>query len=226
MARAYFGGLVAFSMALLLGTGCGDDSEDESSGTGGATTGGTGGITVGGSGGGSGTGASGGTGGVPAGGGGTSASGGSGGSSGAGSGGIAGAGGSAGGASGGSAGTTASGGTGGGSGQSIACGTKSCALPGSYCCNHPNQPDECLASATSCTFGVEMKCDGPEDCGAGEVCCGAIFVQGQNISYTSTACAATCSGKNARVVCGSSGKCPTGLTCGTSELLPPYLDCK
>jgi hypothetical protein len=39
-------------------------------------------------------------------------------------------------------------------------------------------------------------------------------------------CAATCTGKDYRVVCGSSGMCPQGKQCQTSDLLPPYLDCQ
>jgi len=217
-------------LSLLSGVwllACGEDDSGSSS-TGGAA--GTSGGTAG-SGGGGGTTTSGGSGGS---GGGVAGSGAQGGSAGAATGGSAGAasGGSAGAATGGSAGAASggaagAGGSGGGqSGPSVACGSAACPVSTSYCCNHPNQPDECKTNGTSCTFGVEMACDGPEDCGAAQVCCATLFIQGKNVSYTSTACATTCSAKTERVVCGQSGTCPSGQTCGTSDLLPPYKDCK
>jgi hypothetical protein len=71
-----------------------------------------------------------------------------------------------------------------------------------------------------------LACDGPEDCAKNQVCCATLFVQGKNESYVSTACAATCTGKTERVVCGASGQCPSGQACSTSDLLPPYRDCR
>jgi hypothetical protein len=223
-ALALLAGLSLVSGALLVACGEDDSSSSSTGGQAGSSSGGAAGASSGGggSGGTGGTTATGGTG--QAGSAGTT----SGGSAGAASGGSAGvaSGGSAGAASGGSAGA-ASGGTGGGqSGPSVACGSTACPVATSYCCNHPNQPDECKANGSACTFGVEMACDGPEDCASGQVCCATLFIQGQNQSYTSTACAAACTGKTARVVCGASGTCPTGTTCGTSDLLPPYKDCK
>jgi hypothetical protein len=165
----------------------------------------------------------------------TTSSGGSGGSSTAsnggtpssgGSGGTAGnAGGDAGGGSGGST-TTTSSGSGGSSGQSIACENMNCALPGNHCCFNYNEPEMCIMPGGDCTYGVVLACDGPEDCGAGEVCCATLYTKGVGNAYESVQCAATCTGKDFRVVCGASGDCPAGQTCGTSDMLPPYLDCK
>jgi hypothetical protein len=137
---------------------------------------------------------------------------------------------SAGGAGGGSGGgTTSAGGNGTGgspSGESVACGNMACALPATSCCNNYNEPEECIAPGGDCTYGVVLACDGPEDCGAGEVCCATLYTQGAGNSYEYTSCASTCTGKDFRVVCGASGECPQGKTCGTSDILPPYLDCK
>ncbi len=120
------------------------------------------------------------------------------------------------------------GGTGGssGSGKSVACGSSNCSLPSKFCCHHNNQPAVCQAAGTTCTYGVPLSCDGPEDCASGQVCCATLFIQGQNENYVSTACASSCTGKDYRVVCGASGTCPSGQTCSTSDLLPPYRDCR
>jgi hypothetical protein len=211
---------------LALAAACGSDDSGGGgvdAGKDGSATGGCGGCGGSLTGGSSGTGATGGSAGSGA-TGGTGATGGSAGSGG-GTGGTAGASGGAAGAGGGSAGS--GGGSGGAMGDvGIVCGTTFCSLPGNFCCDHPNQAPECVANGGTCTFGVEVACDGPEDCASGEVCCATLFTQGQNASYVSTMCATTCTGKDRRVVCGATGTCPTGQTCGTSDLLPPYNDCK
>lgn len=125
---------------------------------------------------------------------------------------------------GGSTGTTGTGGNPGG--PSVACDDLACPLPDKNCCKNYNEPAACIAPGDDCTYGVPLACDGPEDCQSGEVCCAKTYTKGLGDAYEYTSCAATCTGKDYRVVCGASGQCPQGLTCGTSEMLPPYLDCK
>jgi hypothetical protein len=204
---------------VMLAVGCSSESDtanDQTDGAGG-TSGGSGGA--GGSSAGTG-GSSAGTGGSSAGTGGSST--GSGGSS---TGGTGATGGSGSGATDGGAGTNPTGGAGGTA--NIQCGTSQsqCSGPSQYCCDNYNEPDECLASGATCVYGVVVECDGPEDC-AGQVCCATLFIRGQARAVDNIRCAADCSGNDDRVVCGSSDSCPTGQTCGTSEILPPYRDCK
>jgi hypothetical protein len=196
-------------VAVVLAMGCGDDSEpgESSAGAAGMASGGTAGGALGGASGTSGSA------GAPAGG-----SGGGGGGAGDG-----GAGGSAGSAAGGLAGTSGSGG--GSPTGSVACGSSSCALPATFCCALYNQPDQCMSAGELCFYGVDVACDGPEDC-PGQICCGKLAIKGQNKSYESMSCEATCTGTDRREICGASGSCASGKSCGTSDLLPQYRDCK
>ncbi|MCC6524061.1 MAG: hypothetical protein IT373_15480 [Polyangiaceae bacterium] len=130
--------------------------------------------------------------------------------------------------------TTSSGGggaanTGGGgaaAGETVACDALQCAVPGTECCQHYNQPAECIVPGGTCTYGVPLACDGPEDCGPAEICCATVVTQGPANAYQFVSCAATCTGNDHRVVCGASGVCPGNLGCVTSDMLPPYLDCQ
>ncbi|MCE7893173.1 MAG: hypothetical protein DYH12_26300 [Sorangiineae bacterium PRO1] len=108
----------------------------------------------------------------------------------------------------------------------MACGALTCNVPQTYCCNFYNQPDQCMSPGASCGYGVDVFCDGPEDCAGGTVCCGELFIQGSNKSYQSFTCQASCTGSSKRVICGASGSCPGNGQCGASEILPEYKDCK
>jgi hypothetical protein len=193
-------------VALLLAIGCGDDdSESEKAAAGAAGTD---------AGGAAGGGGAGGTAGSQS--GGSSGSAGSSGTSGAaGESGSAGAGGGSG----------AGGSSGGSAAGSVECGATSCALPATFCCALYNQPHVCMSPGETCFPGVDVYCDGPEDC-PGQICCGELYIQGKNKSYVRTSCEASCTGTDRRELCGDSGTCTTGGTCGPSELLPQYRDCK
>jgi hypothetical protein len=114
-----------------------------------------------------------------------------------------------------------SGGTGGGAGTSanagVKCGTGSCDPAGSCCVTNGNS-----ACETQCN-GTVVSCDGPEDCGSGEVCCGS---SGSNGSYTGFACKNGCSGVGDVIVCHASQDCPTGTNCTVSAILTDYSVCK
>lgn len=240
MAHNYLGSGVFIVAVGLIATpiACSSSSSSGNKADAGAdAVGGSAGAPADGASGSAGTGATGGTS-ASGGGGGASATGGtggaSGGSGGASTGGTSGSGGSGAtggtGASGGTGGTGASGGGGSGGstggGGSVVCGSTSCPVKTSYCCAKYNQPWLCQQNGSTCTYGVAVPCDGPEDCPGTEVCCATLFVQGKNLSYQSVACASSCSGRDQRVVCGASGACPSGTVCGTSDVLPPYRDCK
>ena len=127
---------------------------------------------------------------------------------------------------------TSAGGSSGGTGAdpagtvgSVVCGGGSCDLIGSICCDYHNAAPACLATGTNCFPAVEVFCDGPEDCGNGDVCCGTIVRQGNTSQYLSFQCQATCGARDQQVICGESGACPFGGTCVVSPLQPPYKDC-
>jgi hypothetical protein len=197
------------ALMLLLAIGCGDDSDPDSSGSAGSA--GSAGAASGGTAGGGGTG------------GGTS------GSAGVQAGGGSGTAGSSSGGASGSAGSGGGSGTSGSSGSSsvgsVECGSTSCPVPAELCCALYNQPHICISPGESCFPGVDVACDGPEDC-PGQICCGKLFIQGQNKSYELMSCESSCTGKDRREICGSSGTCTTDGSCGPSDLLPQYRDCK
>lgn len=189
---------------------------------------------------------SGGSAGVPSGGnagtpsGGASGSGGSAGSvpDGGGSGGSVASGGAAGGGTG-ATGGAPSGGTGGGSGVGTGpCGTLTCAFSaGDACCKAENVPLYCsnqtLSNPCKCTGilcdTLELKCDGPEDCSAGKVCCAERGLTSS--TWDVVECRETCKsdsiGATRRELCHPGGKpCPAGAQCLVDPALPPgYATC-
>ena len=67
---------------------------------------------------------------------------------------------------------------------------------------------------------VPFGCTGPQNCGAGEVCCGTTEpnnIPFQPDNYVSTECASTCAGP---ILCSSDGDCVTGGTCQATDALP------
>lgn len=72
-----------------------------------------------------------------------------------------------------------------------------------------------------------MRCDGPEDCYGGQVCCGNLVQNRQGYwFYSELSCKSSCSGNTNRVVCGkNAGVCPSGTTCKGSTILPGYNLC-
>lgn len=113
------------------------------------------------------------------------------------------------------------------SGVAIACDAVTCEQ---VCCplsgNCAEETGICLDPTTG--HGVYMKCDGPEDCTNGKVCCigvGAAF-------YGSTECIAPseCSESFQQIACHGGGDCPTGTTCQPAEsadiFVPTLLGCQ
>lgn len=86
--------------------------------------------------------------------------------------------------------------------------------------------DTCLNPTNG--HGVYMKCDGPEDCTADEVCCIGVGAA----LFGSTACVAPseCSESFQQIACHGGGDCPAGTTCqpATSAdiFVPTLLGCQ
>ena len=99
-------------------------------------------------------------------------------------------------------------------------GTEMCCVvePGNDFCG-----DTCTCPAPGCAI-LEVTCDGPEDCGSGDVCCGIFDPSaGTGGAYTSVGCQATCdSTNNEFTFCGRGGTCSGGggLECLPSTILP------
>jgi hypothetical protein len=87
------------------------------------------------------------------------------------------------------------------------------------------ETDTCIGADEQCSCGLgncetmEAFCDGPEDCGDGEVCCGTLSQSGSG--YDTFVCAASCqSSGNQRVACHEQDpKCTGGDICANSQLL-------
>jgi hypothetical protein len=176
----------------------------------------------------------------------------SGGAAGMASGGAAGSGASAAtggsGGSGGTGATSSGGGTGGGSGGGSGggppgigtgpCGALSCAFSaGDACCKADGKPLYCsntkLSNPCKCSgvvcHEIEIKCDGPEDCSAGKVCCAEKGLVSS--TWDLLECRETCTsdrvGATRREVCHPGGKaCASGTACSPDSALPPgYATC-
>jgi hypothetical protein len=100
-----------------------------------------------------------------------------------------------------------------------------CALDTEKCCTRSLETDTCIAVADSCTCSLqncetmEAHCDGPEDCGSGEVCCGTLSQSGAG--YDEFICAAQCDATGQqRIACHEQeDTCPDSLICANSQLL-------
>jgi hypothetical protein len=113
----------------------------------------------------------------------------------------------------------------------IKCGNSTCTQSTSFCCQEivvGGYSPKCFNIGQQC-IGPDIECDGPEDCGGGQVCCGQISGTGGTSFYSSFECRAgnDCSQQQGRrVVCGSQPSvCPSGTNCGASGLLPEYNVC-
>lgn len=110
--------------------------------------------------------------------------------------------------------------------KAVVCEDRSCTAPSSFCCAGMITDDECMpqnrdpeADCAFLNFGNAraMRCDGPEDCNAGEQCC---FVNDSDRGAFCTAQA--CGGA---VLCHPGGvACPVGSCSGTT--LSRYAFCQ
>jgi hypothetical protein len=101
-----------------------------------------------------------------------------------------------------------------------------CELGSELCCVRSLDTDTCVAAdalgACDCPIQgcdvLTVRCDGPEDCDAGQVCCGTL--SGGN-NYSEFQCAASCDHTGMqRIACHiGSDMCPAGTICANSQLL-------
>jgi hypothetical protein len=100
-----------------------------------------------------------------------------------------------------------------------------CAPGREKCCVRSLAADTCIAADAACDCELdgctvmEAYCDGPEDCAAGEVCCGTLA--SDSSGYESFACATQCqSTGNQRAACHvDESECPSSYICANSQLL-------
>jgi hypothetical protein len=108
------------------------------------------------------------------------------------------------------------------------------------CCKRSLALDSCEAVATACECDdedcstVDVRCDGPEDCPTGQLCCASDGSSGGggssrprfpgSVRYTAFACAASCSSPT-RQACHSMTDCPSQLTCAIDQVLASISIC-
>jgi len=94
----------------------------------------------------------------------------------------------------------------------INCGTAACDRASQVCCftGFPNITTTCTATA-QCT-NLPGRCDGPEDCASGEICCGTP--QG-----SSCMAAAQCTGQTSARLCHTATDCASGQICRMSQFV-------
>jgi hypothetical protein len=99
-----------------------------------------------------------------------------------------------------------------GSATQINCGTATCDRASQVCCftGFPTITTMCTATA-QCT-NLPGRCDGPEDCASGEVCCG---------TQTGASCMAQaqCTGQTAARLCHTAADCSSGQVCRMSQFV-------
>ena len=116
-----------------------------------------------------------------------------------------------------------------GAGQ-ITCGSATCSKSGNFCCQQfvgsgqPYKP-QCFTQGTFCQ-GPDIHCDGPEDCGSGQVCCSVQSTQGSYITVMECRTPTQCDNAYQRVICGNDpGACAAGQACIPHPWVPDYNYC-
>jgi hypothetical protein len=87
---------------------------------------------------------------------------------------------------------------------------------------------QCVPHGSSCFDDASIWCDGPEDCGATQVCCGNLEQGGSGTYWVDFTCktAVECGLSSDYVICGSNASvCPPGTVCKQSGSLPQIKYC-
>jgi hypothetical protein len=114
--------------------------------------------------------------------------------------------------------------------KGIACGVGLpvlCDVASEKCCKRSLSVDTCIPVAMACECEqdncetLEARCDGPEDCAQGQLCCAGGTGRA---AYTGFTCAASCS-STSRQACHAAGDCPAQLTCAISQILASVSVC-
>lgn len=107
----------------------------------------------------------------------------------------------------------------------VYCNSSEC-LPGQVCCHNQlvAQFDECVeAGACNGDGWVELSCNGPEDCEAGDECCGDF---NNETGWGRIECRSQCNGNQIEHCFGNDGACDQGECTPSSSLGFGYSYCK
>jgi hypothetical protein len=109
--------------------------------------------------------------------------------------------------------------------DTVACGNNYCDLSVAYCCyTSLVTTPKCAGSGTGCN-GVDVRCNGPEDCSGDSVCC-AIYSFSSVLDKIECRSAGVCTDPQRKIVCTTNPSvCPTGKTCQTSQQYPGLMVC-
>lgn len=88
----------------------------------------------------------------------------------------------------------------------LECDGHSCTGSTPHCCRKPNARASCVGVDEPCA-GARITCDGPGDCGSGEVCC-ALAVTNVAQCVLAAGCSAV-----GRVMCNSDSECEASQRC-------------
>jgi hypothetical protein len=100
--------------------------------------------------------------------------------------------------------------------NTIACGNSRCVVGQQACCA-TNSASSCIPLNGQCLAGAVRRCDGPEDCDQGRVCC----VQPAAMGVYRSACsrAQECAQQGGAVLCQTAADCPgASRTCAPANL--------
>jgi hypothetical protein len=98
------------------------------------------------------------------------------------------------------------------SSSAIGCGDDTCAIGSEICCFTGFPEITTMCSAESSCAELVATCDGPEDCEAGEVCCG-------DMDGASCRMPDACTGFTAAQLCHSNSDCPETNNCHESDFV-------
>lgn len=98
--------------------------------------------------------------------------------------------------------------------NTISCGNGTCVAGLQACCVTATSSG-CIPFAGVCVGGAIRRCDGPEDCDGGRVCCAQPQNTGTGTNFR-TACSrpAECTQQGGVAVCKTTADCPPNRTCG------------
>ncbi|MGE0788092.1 MAG: hypothetical protein AB7S26_20645 [Sandaracinaceae bacterium] len=99
---------------------------------------------------------------------------------------------------------------GGATDMGVRCGASVCAR-GQVCCTRPGGAGSCMADAMTCSGGIVLGCDGPEDCSGGQACCAALTTDGINGARCLDA--AMCTAPMRSAICHDASSCASGEMC-------------
>jgi hypothetical protein len=110
----------------------------------------------------------------------------------------------------------------------IKCGGGTCNVGTQFCCQQfvsgGGLNPKCQPVNTQC-IGPDIECDGPEDCGAGQVCCSIPASGNNNVDFKCRQ-ASNCTNPSYRIVCGNDWTvCVPGQPCIPHPWVPQYNYC-